>query len=147
MFPKRRLLLIFGTSMGKDIEGMFIEISGYFYHVFLTQSSDSSRRFPPQGLRSILVSSPSAFFDQDQKNDEHYFDSSVSLLPDGTDTVVFPFDIDQEIKGVTVAEDCKNALKQCLQIATAADVICITGSLYLAAELRKYVAENALEFN
>jgi len=143
MFPKRRLLCIFGASMGKDVEGMFIEISGYFYHIFLTQTSDSSRRFPPQGLRLILASSHSEFPHGNQKDNEDYFDTSISVLTDGIDTVLFPSEIDREIKGITVVENCKDALKQCLQMATPQDVICITGSLYLTAELRKYVLENA----
>ena len=141
-FPLRRRLLIFGASMGKDIEGMFIEISGHFHHIFLTQSSDSSRRFPPQGLRSILALNPDEFPKNDQKDDDDFLDPSVSLLPDAAATVIFPSDIDREMANITVAEDCKDALKQCLLMADAKDVICITGSLYLTAELRKWFLEN-----
>jgi folylpolyglutamate synthase/dihydropteroate synthase len=126
--------------MGKDIEGMFAEISGRFHHVFLTQSSDSSRRFPPQGLRSILALS----FDElpdDQICGEDYLDTSACILPDRIDSVTFPIDIEREIKNITIVEDCKEALKQCLLIADPKDVICLTGSLYLAAELRKCFLE------
>ena len=98
MFPARRLLLIFGTSLEKDVIGMVAEIDWYFHHVFLTQTSDSSRRFPPQELQSIFVS-PNA--------------------------------------NVTAVENCQDAWKQCVQMAKNEDVICITGSLYLTAELRK----------
>jgi dihydrofolate synthase/folylpolyglutamate synthase len=98
MFPTRRLLLIFGASLEKDVAGMFTEIAGRFQHVFLTQASESSRRFPPKELRSIFA------------------------LPDAS---------------VTVVENCQDAWKQCIQMADKEDVICITGSLYLAAELRK----------
>ena len=100
MFPNRRLLLIFGASLEKDVEGMFAEIGERFEHVFLTQASDSSRRFRPRDLRSMLH------------------------LPDAR---------------VTVLEDGKEALEQCLQMAASKDVVCVTGSLYLAAELRQYI--------
>jgi folylpolyglutamate synthase/dihydropteroate synthase len=99
MFVPRRLLLIFGASLGKDVEGMFAEIGEQFDHVFLTQSSNSSRRFPPQELRSLLP------------------------LPD---------------TNVTVVDHCTEAWKQCVRMADQEAVICITGSLYLAAELRKH---------
>jgi dihydrofolate synthase/folylpolyglutamate synthase len=100
LFPNRRMLLIFGATLDKDIEGMFAEIDGRFYHVFLTQVSDSSRRFPPHELRTMLT------------------------LPEAN---------------VSVVENCRDAWEQCLRIASKDDVICITGSLYLAAELRTQV--------
>jgi dihydrofolate synthase/folylpolyglutamate synthase len=96
-FPNRRLLLIFGASLEKDVEGMFAEIGERFHHIFLTQYSESSRRFPPRKLRSIFA------------------------LPDTQ---------------VSTVENCKDAWGQCLRMAEKEDVVCITGSLYLAAELR-----------
>ena len=108
IYPNRRLLLIFGASLGKDVEGMFAEIEGRFRHVFLTQCSESnitsgSRRFPPQKLLTILADAPDM--------------------------------------NIAVAENCKDALDQSERMAGAEDVICITGSLYLAAELRKCLFE------
>ena len=143
-FPKRRLLMIFGTTLGKDVEGMSLEISGHFHHIFLTQSSHSSRRFPPQGLRSILVLNPEDCSAWDQKDEEDFLEPSVNLLPDAPDTVTIPLDMDRETKNISVVEDCKEALRQCLQRADAKDIICVTGSLYLAAELRKHLLEKGL---
>jgi len=98
IYPNHRRFLIFGASLEKDIVGMFAEIEGHFEHVFLTQSSHTSRRFPPQELRKLLT------------------------LPDGK---------------VSVVEKGKDALEQCVKGANKEDVIAVTGSLYLAAELRK----------
>ena len=144
MFPKRRLLLIFGASLGKDIEGMFAEISGYFYHIFLTQYAESNRRFPPQGLRSILASYPDNSA-REQKDDADYLSPAVSMQPDSVDTLIFPIDIDRAIENITIVPNCEDALKRCLQMSEPEDVICVTGSLYLAAELRKSFLENAPE--
>jgi folylpolyglutamate synthase/dihydropteroate synthase len=99
MFPNRRLFLIFGASLEKDVEGMFAEIEGHFQHIFLTQCSESTRRFPPQQLRTFFT--------------------------------------DEQAANITVTEDCKDAMRQCERMANKEDVICVTGSLYLAAELRK----------
>ena len=104
MYPTRRRLLIFGASQDKDVAGMFAEITGHFEHIFLTQSSHSTRRFPPQELRQVCP------------------------LPD---------------EKVSVVEDCKDAWEQCMCMASSGDVICITGSLYLAAELRRRVANGS----
>ena len=142
-FPRRRLLLVFGVSLGKDVEGMLAEISGRFHHIFLTQSSDP-RRFPPQGLRSILALNPEQARDTEM-GEENYLDPSVFLQldtgSDTADTIMFPVDIDREIPNVSIVEDCKNALTQCLQLAKPDDVICMTGSLYLTAELRQFFLE------
>jgi len=145
MFPLRQRLLIFGTSLGKDVEGMFIEISGHFRHIFLTQSSDLSRRFPSQGLRSILALNPEEYTYRDPKDDDDFLDPSVSLPLDIPDIVAFPLDIDREMENITVIEDCKDALEQCLLMADTKDIICITGSLYLTAELRKWFLEGCQE--
>jgi len=104
LFPHRRLLLIFGASLGKDVEGMFAEIAGRFQHIFLTQCSESNRRFPPQELRAMLEDTPET--------------------------------------SIAVVDDCQVAWKQCERMAEAEDVISVTGSLYLAAELRKYFLEH-----
>ena len=136
LFPKQRHLLVFGVSLGKDVEGMFAEISGRFHHIFLTQSSNV-RRFPPQGLRSILALQPDRIQETEQRDEEDYLDLSVGLQPESSSVITFPVDIEREMKHITVAEDCKDALTQCLQMATPEDVVCIAGSLYLAAELRE----------
>ena len=145
MFPNRRLLLIFGTSIGKDVEGMFTEISGHFYHIFLTQSSYSIRRFPPQGLQSILAANLDNYPLNEQESDGNFLTPSVNLASDAADTVTLPLDIDREVEHISVMENCKEALERCLLMADAKNVICVTGSLYLTAELRWSFLEKAAD--
>ena len=142
MFPRRQLFFIFGTSLGKDVDGMFSEISGLFRHIFLTQSSYSIRRFPPQGLRSILAANPGKSPHSAQKEDDVFLSPSVDLFLDETEATTFPLDIEREMKHISVVEDCKDALRQCLLMANSQNVICVTGSLYLTAELRQCFLEN-----
>ncbi|MDR1291209.1 MAG: hypothetical protein LBK06_08410, partial [Planctomycetaceae bacterium] len=53
LFPNRRKLLVFGTTIGKDVDGMLTDLLPNFDKVFLTQYSSSPRYFPPIGLKTI----------------------------------------------------------------------------------------------
>ena len=54
--PFRRKSLVFGTSLDKDIEGMFAELLPFFDRIILTQHSSNPRRFPPQNMLTTLCS-------------------------------------------------------------------------------------------
>ena len=54
--PFRKKYLVFGTSLGKDLEGMFTELLPFFDRIILTQHSSNPRRFPPQNMLTILYS-------------------------------------------------------------------------------------------
>jgi dihydrofolate synthase/folylpolyglutamate synthase len=138
MFPNRRRWLIFGVSQGKDIEGMFAEMSGWFHHIFLTQYSGNPRYFPPQGLKSILMLNPDPSPGWEEEDEFGYLEPSVSLNPVIADSVLtFPVDFDREMTNVNIVVPCGAALAECLSRAESKDVVCITGSMYLAAELRQ----------
>ena len=100
----RKKYLIFGTSLGKDIEGMFAELLPFFDRIVLTQHSSSFRRFPPQELWAVLRSHGKVRMD--------------------------------------VEENAACALEQCWNLANRDDLICVSGSMHLAGELRKYFLEN-----
>jgi len=99
--PFHRKFLIFGTSFGKDVEGMFAELLPFFDHIVLTQYSLNPRYFPPQELLTIL--------------------RSLDTAPK-----------------ITVDDNACHALEECWRIAERNDLVCATGSMYLASELRKY---------
>ncbi|MDR1962900.1 MAG: hypothetical protein LBQ50_03880, partial [Planctomycetaceae bacterium] len=48
-FPDKRFVVIFGISLGKDVEGMLTDVMQYFERIILTQYSTNPRHFPPQG--------------------------------------------------------------------------------------------------
>ncbi|MDR3183375.1 MAG: bifunctional folylpolyglutamate synthase/dihydrofolate synthase [Planctomycetaceae bacterium] len=140
-FPNRRMFLVFGVSMGKDVEGMISELSGFFYHIFLTQYSNSSRAFPAAGLKRIFALDPGKV-PQDDANDSgtNYMEPSVSLNPAIFDAVrMSAANFDEEPANLESFSSCVEALQHCLRIATPNDIVCVTGSMYLAAELRKYI--------
>ncbi len=109
--PFRRKTLFFGTSLGKDIEGMLSEILPYFDRIILTQHSSSPRRFPPRALRTILHS-----FTED---------------PGGSETSWGSIEISEQ-------ENASTALKSIWTTSEQDDLLCVSGSMYLAGELREF---------
>jgi dihydrofolate synthase/folylpolyglutamate synthase len=106
LFPNRRKLLVFGTTIGKDVDGMLVELLPYFEVIFMTQYASSSRCFPPEGLRTI----------------------AEAILP------IHKFN--RDTCKIEVVLDYSLALRKCFDQADKNDVVCVTGSIYLAAELR-----------
>jgi dihydrofolate synthase/folylpolyglutamate synthase len=111
LFPAKRKLLVFGTTIGKDIDGMLQNLIPNFQTIFMTQYSSSIRGFPAAGLKTI----------------------SEAILPT-LGKKKFACDI-------SVIQDSCTALKNCFKIADKDDIVCATGSIYLAAELRKFYIE------
>ncbi|MDR2344908.1 MAG: hypothetical protein LBE18_02475 [Planctomycetaceae bacterium] len=113
LFPNNRKLLIFGTTIGKDVDGMLMSLLPNFSIIFLTQYSSSLRCFPAVGLKTITE-------------------------------VILSTTCNQEIKPneINSIYDSSFALSKCFEIANKDDVICVTGSIYLAAELRNYYLNN-----
>lgn len=153
-FPESRLLLLFGVSMGKDVEGMLADIVLHFEYLFLTQHSSHPRRFPPQGLKTILSSIPDA---PRELREEFCLSDKPSDFLNAEDSVHLDLDVqvplwtgrheDLETTSqsplirVEAVEDSYEALEKCLVMAAATDVVCVTGSMFLAAELRQYFLE------
>jgi dihydrofolate synthase/folylpolyglutamate synthase len=113
LFPRQRKLLVFGTTIGKDIDGMLMELLQNFEMVFMTQYSSSPRRFPPFGLQTIAETVLSA---PNMKNNN--------------------------MCKMEVILDSSLALSKCFELADKDDVVCVTGSIYLAAELRDFYLKN-----
>ncbi|MDR0392388.1 MAG: hypothetical protein LBH59_10810 [Planctomycetaceae bacterium] len=112
LFPRQRKLLVFGTTIGKDVDGMLMELLPNFEMVFMTQYSSSPRRFPPFGLQTI------------------------------SETVLSSPNMKNNTCKMEVILDSSLALSKCFELADKDDIVCVTGSIYLAAELRDFYLKN-----
>ncbi len=146
-FPARKKFLVFGTTLGKDVDGMLSELQPFFDKIVLTQHSSSPRRFPSRGLLTILSSLPTAPL---SLQNEFRFDSPSDFegnpMDDDIAVPLFQRRWDEfEEAGTThadteidVIESSFEALKKCWAEAEKDDLVCVTGSMYLAGELRRY---------
>ena len=104
-----RKILLFGSLLGKDNEGMLQELVTYFDWIIFTQPPINSRSFPAQGLCRIATSIVS---------------KPRQKCPD----------IGEIIPNVN------EAFAKAKALAKAEDLICVTGSFYLAAGIRECVS-------
>ncbi|MDR2641461.1 MAG: hypothetical protein LBC74_01570 [Planctomycetaceae bacterium] len=115
LFPNKRKLLVFGTTIGKDVDGMLMCLLPNFKTVFMTQYSSSARCFPPVGLKTIA------------------------------DAILPVRKLSKDECKIRVVYDCMLALRQCFALADKNDIVCATGSIYLAAELRNFYLNNIIK--
>ena len=113
--------LLFGSMLAKDNEGMLQELVAYFDWIIFTQHPNCTRSFPPQGLYNIAVSCTS-------KSSEHFRKTLREI--DQTPIPIGKHGIGE------VIPDIREAFDKALALADANDLICTTGSLYLAADIR-----------
>jgi len=121
-----RKILLFGSMLGKDNEGMLQELVQYFDWIVFTQHPINPRSFPAQGLYNIATS-----------NLCHTREDFHACLLDSQDRP-------QELDACNIGEvipDIAQALVRVKALAGADDLICTTGSFYLAAEIRKMSQE------
>jgi dihydrofolate synthase/folylpolyglutamate synthase len=155
-FPNKRLVAIFGVSLGKDVEGMLIDLMNYFKRIVLTQYSSNPRSFPPQGLKTIASALPNAsaemkeeVFGSAEENTAFLLqDKSVTLNPNTERAYKPRHNISHTATAskqtnlqIEVIENCQEALKKIWAESTSEEVICVTGSMFLAAELRQFFFE------
>lgn len=100
-------ILIFGTTLEKDIEGMLSVVLPFFDEIVFSAYSDNPRSCPPETLL--------AFANEIRKKEPDKKYASCKLIRDSR----------------TAFEKCKNDL-------SSHDLLCVSGSLYFAAEIRAY---------
>jgi dihydrofolate synthase/folylpolyglutamate synthase len=155
MFPEKRFVAIFGISLGKDAEGMLMDLMQYFERIILTQYFSNPRHFPPQGLRTITSSLPNApayireeFFGPEEENSGVLLqEDSVVLTPNSNspENTKHRVPVSEPKKLlIETIDDCREALRKVWAESTSNEVICVTGSMFLAADLRKFFFEQNL---
>jgi dihydrofolate synthase/folylpolyglutamate synthase len=97
-FPPARRLLVFASSIDKDVAGMFGVLAPHFSHAFLTRYGHNPRSVPPEHLAELL--------------------RRTGDLPS------------------TVCATAAEAWQAAQAAAGPDDLICVTGSVFLAGELK-----------
>jgi len=115
-----RRLLIFATTQEKDHRGMLQRLLGRFDHVIFTRYSNNPRSVPPEELLALAR-------------------EFISPLPTNLRSVP------GEGPGVRAAEmeivaTPAEAWDVVCRMATPDDLVCITGSFFLASEMRVQIA-------
>ncbi len=130
-FPNaKKRYLLFGTMLGKDVEGMLYELLSFFDWIVFTQSSLGPRCFPAVGLRIIAASL--------RCQNEKEFRSTLDRPPDEPGTVAQKSESDWG----DAIPDWQEALARIRNLAGNDDLICTTGSFYLAAAVRQQLIES-----
>jgi dihydrofolate synthase/folylpolyglutamate synthase len=155
-FPNKRFVAIFGISLGKDAEGMLIDLMKYFERIVLTRYSSNPRAFPPQGLKTITSVLPNASVQMKEEIFGSAEENTVFLLQEESVILNQPPEFSNETNHhvshstttsegkklqIEVIENCQEALRNVWAESTSDDVICVTGSMFLAAELRQFFLE------
>ncbi len=129
-FSARRRLLVFATTQGKDVPGMLQRLLGRFDQVILTRYLENPRGIPPEELQALAAAcwggSPTAA------------PAAVSPLPLGEGQGV------RAAPGVEIAATPAEAWDTIHRLAQPDNLVCITGSFFLAAEMRRQIAARPL---
>lgn len=127
----KRLTILFGASLGKDIEGVLEDLQLAADRIVLTQYSTNPRRFPPRGLLTVLRSQTDSPLDWSPELN----DDKPGVLKNRNGKNI----------EYAVFEHAKEALDFCWKSAEPDEIVCVTGSMYLAAELRKFFLRDILK--
>jgi dihydrofolate synthase / folylpolyglutamate synthase len=117
-FSANRRLLIFAATQEKDHRGMLRQLLGRFDHIIFTRYSNNPRGVPPEELLAL----------------------AVELLPFSP----FPKGERPGVKLDVIAASAE-AWDAVRRQATPDDLICITGSFFLASEVRAQIAARPVQ--
>ena len=104
--PIKRKILLFGSTLGKDVHGMFEVLLPFFDEIWISQCSTSPRAIPVDTLLELV--------------------QNTACKP----------------QNVTVMATPQEASEHLRQTTNENDFVCITGSLYFAAEMRKWLVKS-----
>jgi dihydrofolate synthase/folylpolyglutamate synthase len=115
-FPARRRILVFASSRDKDTRGMLRLLLPHFDHVIVTRFVNNPRAVEPEELRAWA---------QQLADEEPVHHAPLRQV------------------AIEIAADPGSAWRRSREIAQPSDLICATGSFFLAAELRPLIAAQA----
>jgi len=120
-FSANRRLLIFATTREKDHRGMLQRLLSRFDHVIFTRYSNNPRSVPPEELLALAEGSGWGGSST----------ASPLLLGEGPGVRAATMEI------VATPAEAWDAVRG---MATPDDLVCITGSFFLASEMRTQIA-------
>ncbi|MGL4943368.1 MAG: bifunctional folylpolyglutamate synthase/dihydrofolate synthase [Thermoguttaceae bacterium] len=147
---KGRTTLIFGTMLGKDVDGMLSELLPFFDRTILTQYSQSVRAFPAQGLRTLALAINDDMLPPFECDDDDDNPSSAIIAESqwcthrkardifrqaASNTSVQPTNAPPQLEMI---KNCCEAFDLVWSTAERDDIVCVTGSFYLAAVIRQH---------
>jgi dihydrofolate synthase / folylpolyglutamate synthase len=130
-FSVRRRLLIFATTQDKDLRGMLEQLLGRFDEVIFTRYLNNPRGVPPEELQTLA-------------NELKGWGGSSTAAP-----TISPLPLAGEGPGVRavetrIAATSADAWDLVHRLAGPDDLICITGSFFLASEMRRQITARPL---
>ena len=118
-FSVKRRFLLFAATKEKDLRGMLRLLVGRFDRIFFTRYTNNPRSVPPEELFSLAKELQS---------------TADSRAPSwGDSSTVIP-------TTMTAITSTADAWREIQRLATPDDLICITGSFFLASEMRNHLA-------
>ena len=118
-FSVERRWLIFATTQEKDLRGMLSQLLDAFDRVIFTRYQNNPRGVPPEQLQALAVELREAAAKETQKTGVRTADTTVVSTP-------------------------TDAWNMVHQLAGPDDLICITGSFFIAAEMQRLIAAKPL---
>jgi dihydrofolate synthase / folylpolyglutamate synthase len=125
-FSVRQRFLVFGTTQEKDLRGMLRHLSGQFDHVIFTRYQENPRGVPPEELQAMA----------DELADDRASPRPTSGSRQGVR--------EAGIADTRVAATPADAWAAIHRMATPNDLVCITGSFFLATEMRRQIVARPL---
>jgi len=138
-FNPRRRLLVFGTTLGKDVRGMLQLLLPAFDHTVFTQYANNPRGVPPEELNALAAELAretlvGQAFQPDTDSSGAIESGCQARKPDLHRATEWS---DLEC---SVCPDVSSAWSEVQALATPEDLICVTGSFFLAADIRPLLA-------
>ncbi|MEN6458401.1 MAG: folylpolyglutamate synthase/dihydrofolate synthase family protein [Thermoguttaceae bacterium] len=113
-FSPRRRLLVFATTRGKDLRGMLRRLLAHFDQIIFTRYLENPRWVPPEELLALAKT------------------LARPLAGEGQGVRAA-----SQIQIAATPADAWNAIRR---MAEPDDLVCVTGSFFLAAEMRRQIA-------
>jgi dihydrofolate synthase / folylpolyglutamate synthase len=126
-FSTPRRLLLFATSQDKDSRGMLRRLLNRFEHIIFTRYQENPRGVPAEQLSAAAAELSAA---------GNHLATAPPIAGDGHEA--------RATSAIQTAQTPADAWGAIHRLARPDDLICITGSFFLAAEMRRQIAARPL---